>query len=230
MRIKLCKIKVFFYFFRKLKQYSFSLALCKSGSLKNTVKSLIRNGVITAKREQIGYGFGGRSHQYIQQKELNKLHNAILIQGIFSDPKIVKSIFVDSEKRKELAGWARSMLQHRQSALSIGLISNVLESFLCDLESDLDLSVAKLANPFTELPQLALNGLSSTLKVLVAQSAVLSQGDSMMAHYFNGDLEAAKTCAESLSTEDPTVEHYRAMIIKAYKDAKDFDDLLDTFK
>lgn len=154
-------------------------------------------------------------------------HNAVLLQAIYAAPKEVIKIFKNKADRQQMTGWAKSLLMQQQSVAGIGLLAPELPSFFALLESDANLCREKLPNPFVELPQLALDGSSSLLQRMVAQAAVLSSGDSMMAHYFNGDLEAAKRVADSLPPADGILEHYRKMILGSYKEAAEFDRLLD---
>ncbi|MNY83750.1 hypothetical protein D3C86_2267400 [compost metagenome] len=55
-------------------------------------------------------------------------------------------------------------------------------------------------------------------------------GDSMMVHYFNGELEPAHAAAVGLQTDNPLLRQYRQLILDAYQEAKDFDDLLDAWR
>jgi hypothetical protein len=62
---------------------------------------------------------------------------------------------------------------------------------------------------------------------LATQTAALSVGDSMMAHYLNGDLELAYRQACDVQTDNALLMKYRDLIINEYQEAKEFDDLLD---
>ncbi|MDB1124685.1 hypothetical protein [Vibrio algarum] len=84
-----------------------------------------------------------------------------------------------------------------------------------------------LPNPFTELPQLSLSGMTSVTQALIAQSAVLSQGQTMMLHFFNDELELAYNASLNIDCSSPTLDRYRSLIHTRYNEAKSFDSLLD---
>ena len=92
-----------------------------------------------------------------------------------------------------------------------------------------DLSKEKLANPFSDVwPQMGLGPhQGNLLKTLASQTAALSVGDSMMAHYLNGELEQAYEKANGVVTNNALLLKYRDLILSEYQDAKEFDDLLD---
>jgi hypothetical protein len=168
-----------------------------------------------------------RESKQLLRDNLVLFHNAVLLQAIYAAPKEVIKIFNDKTDRQQMTSWAKSLLLQQQSVAGIGLIAPEVPLFFTLLESDADLRAEKLPNPFVELPQLALDGSSSLLQRMIVQAAVLSVGDSMMLHYFNGNLEAAKSAAESLPPTDGILECYRQMIVNRHTEAVEFDQLLD---
>jgi hypothetical protein len=168
-----------------------------------------------------------RESKQILRGSMVLFHNAVLLQAIYAAPKEVIKIFKDEKDRQQMTAWAKSLLLQQQSVAGIGLLAPELPHFFDLLESGADLGVKKLPNPFVELPQLALDGSSSLMQRMVVQAAVLSAGDSMMLHYFNGDLEAAKHIADTLPATNGFLERYRLMIIDRYAEADEFDQLLD---
>ena len=78
-------------------------------------------------------------------------------------------------------------------------------------------------------PAVAVGGVN-LLKALAAQTAALSLGDSMMAHYLSGDLRQAYLLACEVQTQCELLLQYRGLIIREYEEAKDFDDLLDSLR
>ncbi|TOP04209.1 hypothetical protein CGH23_23885, partial [Vibrio parahaemolyticus] len=77
------------------------------------------------------------------------------------------------------------------------------------------------------LPQLSIGNITSVMQALLAQSAVLSDGETMMLYYLNGDLEKAYEAASSLQTEHPVLSKYQSLISQQYLEANEFDNLLD---
>ena len=116
----------------------------------------------------------------------------------------------------------------RQSILAVGIQTTALSELIVKLKSEhIDLSKEKLPNPFQELPQLSLNGVTSVMQALLAQSALLTQGESMIMHFFNQDIEKAYLAACSLGNTTPTLAQYQTLIKQKYLEAVEFDDLLN---
>ncbi|BBB29880.1 hypothetical protein [Neptunomonas japonica] len=205
----------------------FGIDLAHYKPFKDLVYPLVRSGFIQHKRKPIPYSVSDRNHIWIAEGELIKLHNAILIQGVFTDTKTVKSFFEEKAKRVEKAKTIRYLLQDRQSATGIGLISYELQEFFKILESDEDLTSKNLPNPFIELPQLSLSGVTSLMQALLAQSAVISDDDSMLLLYLDGQLEAAWGKAQHLESAHPILLKHKELINQEYLRATEFDQLLD---
>lgn len=68
------------------------------------------------------------------------------------------------------------------------------------------------------------------MHLAAVQAAVLSQGDSMMAYYLNGDLEKAYQAALQIKSDAPALEQYRDLIIRDYRDSKAVKALLDDWR
>ena len=80
------------------------------------------------------------------------------------------------------------------------------------MESDILLSETRLPNPFHELPQLSIGNVTSVMQALLAQSAVLTDGEIMMLYHLNGELQKAYGAAPSLQTEHPVLSKYQSLI------------------
>lgn len=214
----------------------FGIPLARHPALRNAVNTLVKalsqGSVLQLVQEEISFTEGGRKRWTLPRSELIGLNNAILLHGVFGEPKVVIRIFSQPAERRQHAEWARSLLLERQSVASLGLISRELLRFLDLLDSAADLKQERLPNPFENaLPQMGLGDYGGNLlKVLATQTAVLSMGDSMMVHYFNGELEQAHASAVGLQTDNPLLRQYRQMILDAYQEAKAFDDLLDAWR
>lgn len=182
----------------------------------------------------LAYSTGSRNRVRMNPAHITLFRNAILLQGVFGEPKIVVEFLSSkelSQLRKEYAHWARELFLNRQSLAGLGLLRQELLSFL-ELLPAADLRTSRLPNPFVDaLPQMGLGPhKGNLLKTLAAQTAAISLGDGMMIHYLNQDLEQAYACAVELDTDNPLLQKYRALILREYQQAKDFDDLLDSFR
>ncbi|MBU3008593.1 hypothetical protein [Cobetia amphilecti] len=179
----------------------------------------------------IGHGCDSRNRVRINPGDVTLLWNAILLQGIFGEPKVVIQLLEQEKMRTELVEWARELFFERQSLAGLGLLRQELIHLLERLP-DADLKTEELPNPFADaLPQMGLGHLQgNVLKGLAAQTAALSQGDSMMAAYLSGDLEKAYQQALPIETDNEVLAKYRKLIIRRYEDATSFDELLDTFR
>ncbi|MDS1908749.1 hypothetical protein [Vibrio parahaemolyticus] len=205
----------------------FSVELSEHKSFKDLVYPLVRSkGFLLVNKEQMGIG-SEKNHLLIARESLNKFHNAVLLQGFFADSKRVKAIFTDSGKRMEAAEFLNVILAGRQSIIGVGIQSEALEQFINIMKSSVSLSENRLPNPFYELPQLSIGNITSVMQALLAQSAVLSDGETMMLYYLNGDLEKAYEAASSLQTEHPVLSKYQSLISQQYLEANEFDNLLD---
>lgn len=211
-------------------------ALCPSTKDDGTSARMVSKDkprLITLHWLQLESSYRGDSRNSVRIDPNDKtlLWNAILLHGVFGEPKAVVAILSDPEKRREYAEWARAVFLDRQSVAGVGLLRQELFDFLERLPLA-DLRCERLANPFADvLPQMGLGPHGGNLlKTLAAQTAALSIGDSMMAHYLNGDLQEAYEAACAVSTDNPVLLRYRDRILAEYQEAKEFDDLLDSLR
>lgn len=207
----------------------FGIPLAKHEAMRSDVGYLLK---AMAKAGVIKLNEGLLTHKKswsIPASEMLAVRNAVLLQGIFPEPKVVIKLFNSVAERRSHAQWARELLLERQSVAGLALVHNDLIDFLLVLESQADLKTHELANPYPDaLPQIGLaNYGGNLLRALATQTAALSVGDNMMLHYLNGELEQAVTCANSLITNNALLLQYRSLIIREYEQAKEFDDLLD---
>lgn len=220
------------YSFSEAIRLHFGIPLAKHEAMRTDVgyllKAMKKAGVITLEGEQLAHKTSWR----IPATEMIAVRNAVLLQGVFADAKVVIKLFNSVAERRSHAQWARELLLERQSVASLTLVHIDLLSFLQLLESEADLKKHELANPFPDaLPQIGLASYGGNLlRVLAIQTAALTVGDSMMLHYLNGELEQAFACANALNTDNTMLLQYRSLIIREYEQAKEFDDLLDFFR
>ncbi|GAA5525296.1 hypothetical protein Maes01_01862 [Microbulbifer aestuariivivens] len=200
----------------------FGIKLTKHEGLRNKVNSLMRNRVIVYNAQLIVE----RKSRGVPRDQLTTLHNAVIIQALLSDPKKVKRVFEEPNFRQEMVKLFSALLLERRSIVDISLLKPEVLKFLEVLSGTACLREVKLANPFETLPQLVL-GPMDLLQAILAQTASLSNGDAMMAHYLNGNLEAAWESAQKMNSNDPRLQQYRDLVAREYRAAKEFDDLLD---
>lgn len=201
----------------------FAIKLSKHAGLKNKVNSLMRNGLIVYNDQLVVE----RKSRMVPRDQLTTLHNAVIIQSLLPDPKKVKKVFEDQAFRHDMAELFAALLLGRRSIVDISLLKPEVVRFLEILSSAESLREVKLANPFETLPQLVLDGPLDLIQAILAQNTSLSSGDAMMAHYLDGNLEAAWESAQKMNSDDPRLQQYRDLIAREYRAAKEFDDLLD---
>lgn len=212
------------------------IKLSEHAPLRNAVNTLLsamaKAGLVKPIESKIPFSASDRKRLSIPPKDVTTLLNAVLLQGVFAEPKVVIRLFTCMEDRLQHAVWARELLFDRQSVGALGLIRPSLLQFLDMLATaTVDLRTESLPSPFVDnvLPQMGLGPAagSSLLKTLAAQTACLSPGDGMMAMYLEGNLEKAHEAALALETPNPVLNSYRNKILTEYRDAKEFNDLLD---
>lgn len=204
-------------------------------SANTLLNALIKEKVISISKERFEYSTSDRSKLLIPKSSAPCLVNAVILQGVFAEPRIVLGLITGDKDRAEYANWARELLVNRQSVAGLGLVRPDLIKFLDMLGANsVDLRKERLPNPFADtLPQMGIGpaaGAGSLLRLVATQSASLSLGDSMMAHYFDGRLEDAYQAALQICSDNPLLRKYRDLIISEYEEAKAFGDLLEDWR
>ncbi|WP_369989564.1 hypothetical protein [Pseudomonas xanthosomatis] len=179
----------------------------------------------------LGVGKESRNRVLINPDHVTLLWNAILLQGVFGEPKLVIEFIRPNAKRQGMIDWAKELFFERQSLAGLGLLRQELLHFFERLPVA-DLFQERLSNPFADtLPQMGIGHLQGNLlKSLAAQTAALSLGDSMMAHYFSGDLQSAHEKALQVEPKNAMLQQYRNLILREYEEASGFDNLLDSLR
>lgn len=209
----------------------FGIKLSHHTKLKNQLNSLTRNKLIKSEKEDSNLTPGSRGKVRIPISELPTVHNAVLLMGIFGDPKNTKRIFEDHVYRAEMANWVEALLFERQSIVGIDLYSEVVHQFIIHFSDEtFNLKEHKLPTPFVALPQLALEGKSDIFQALLTQSAMQSASDSMMLAYLNNDIDKAYTLSLSVQTDNPALVKYQQLIQRKYQEAVDFEKTLEIFR
>jgi hypothetical protein len=166
---------------------------------------------------------------YLKAGQATILYNALLIDTIVVKPAQVKEVFRDKKKRAEIAELAEVILIGKQTVTGIALCSTSVADFLSGLKGDLNLYEERLANPYKKFPNQLFGSHTGMVRVLLAQSQLLSAGDSMLVHFLNGDIAKANEMAAMLP-DDGDTGLLKEMIQRQYQQASEFDDLLDFFK
>ncbi|HSH87296.1 MAG TPA: hypothetical protein VK958_08630 [Methylophilus sp.] len=204
----------------------FSIKLADYPKFKDEIHSLLR---IKNFIEQDKKLIVQRETVHLYTDQLIKFHNAIILQAFFK-PKIIISIFNDAQSREDASNAIELLIFDRHSILGVGLLSPEITRLLQTLRVDLDLTKEKLPNPFVQLPQLSLSGVTNIMKELLAQSAMLTLDESMVAYYLDGDLEKAFELAKACTANNNLVNKYKQRIISDYENAVEFEKTLDFFK
>ncbi len=197
--------------------------LSQTPSLRNKANSFLRNDLLTFKEELIVH----KKSKLIPETELDTLFNAMLLSSIFADPKEVKSIFCEPDKRQQCTEIVKAIFTRQHSLAGIALSSSNASDFVACLEGNFNLRAARLPNPFKTLPQATLGSNTSLLKVLLTQAAVLEPMDSILMKYLEGEWLEAQRLINQLDITAPGVAELKAEIDHKIRDAEEVDDLLD---
>tara|TARA_R110000868_G_scaffold58122_1_gene179274 strand:- start:56253 stop:56933 length:681 start_codon:yes stop_codon:yes gene_type:complete len=209
----------------------FDLKLSKYEAFRNSVNTLVNTPLFNPKKTEGSYAVGGRKKTYLENSELIKFHNAILLQAIFPAPKTIHKFFEDIiDERHALSKWAHGLLIHQQSISGIGLTSAKLHRYFEVLSTSDDLTKIKLPNPFEILPQVHLKGHTSVCALLSAQSSSMSATDSMVAYFLSDDLENAAKYARQVDSDVQIIRQYQSLILKKYEEAIVFTELLSEWR
>ncbi|WP_139326914.1 hypothetical protein [Shewanella sp. UCD-KL21] len=195
--------------------------------LKNKANSFVRNQLIQTVREE---GVQ-RAKVYIKDlSQLDVLHNALLLDAIFSDTQVVKRIFDDRGYRNECSKTIEKLLCGNNNISGIALQSNQVQIFIDTFASDVDLYKTRLPNPFSTLPQVALGDNTGILHALLINSSTLTSTDSILMAYLQRDFIKAKQLCEYLDDSVLGIKALKQSIEIELQQANEFDDLLDQMK
>lgn len=201
----------------------------ESPLLKDKANSLVRNKLIKVERQEKVQ----RGSVYLAEGQLVVLHNALLLNAVFTDPKQVKKIFEDTAYRKECAAVLKSVFSSQNSLFGISISSKksfeLIHSLECENSQNI-LYKEKLPNPFQQLPQVAMGSNTSLLCALLAQSSILAPADSLLLCFLKGEWQEASVFASQLSSDTPGLTMLQELINQKLKEAQEFDELLDFFR
>lgn len=206
----------------------FSIHVAKDSQfLKNKANSLVRNGLVRTVQDK----HVQRGTVYLEDKsQLTVLHNALIINAIYLDPKEVKRIFEDTAYRAKCAETVNVLLSDMTSIMGIALQNPMVPELVNALRSGDSLYQIKLPNPFSKLPQVALGSNTGLLQALLVQSSVLATTDSVLIAYLQQDWEKAYELCNHLDDSVLGIRELKQSIDSQLQEASDFDDLLDQMK
>lgn len=195
--------------------------------LKNKANSLVRNGLIkTVQKKHVQ-----RATVYLADTaQLTVLHNALIINAIYVDPKDVKQIFDDIAYRAECAQTIKALLSGMNSVLGIALQNSQVQALIDTLSSTVSLYDIKLPNPFSKLPQVAMGDNTGMLNALLVQSSTLASTDTILMAYLQSDWNKAQQLCEQADDSVLGVTELKQAIALRLQEASDFDDLLDQMR
>jgi hypothetical protein len=204
----------------------------ESNCLKGKAMSFVRNGLLPAESEQVVQ----RKQWFVTDADgVTILYNALLLSTFFPDTKYVKTIFSDPKARIEAAEQLKAVITERQTLLGVALLKPAAIELVESLQAgdSFDLRQNRLPSPFESLPALEPGNNMTLMSALLAQSASLDAGDSLLAAYLARDWQrASRLCdeLESLGDVPPGCRSLVEAIRARYREAQEFDDLLDRFR
>lgn len=208
----------------------FGIQLAKNPKIRSCLDNFTRenSGLIPVHRDTVIH----KDNKTIHRDQHTTLFNAVVLQGLFSETRTVRKLLTENKPafRNQMAELAKIILLGRNTLLGISLLPTETLNFIDVLASDADLTKVRLNNPFETLPQVVLESGTNTIQAFLAQTAALSDSDSMMAHYLAGDIEKAWQTARQVTSDNEIVNKYKSLINKEYREASEFDELLDSLE
>lgn len=204
----------------------------ESACLKDKAMSFVRNKLLPAESEQVVQ----RKQWFVTDADgVTILYNALLLSTFFPDTRYVKAIFDNRKTRQEAAGQLKAVITDRQTLLGVALLKPAAIKLVESLQAgdSVDLRKRRLPSPFEALPPLEPGSNMTLMSALLAQSASLDASDSLLAAYLAQDWERANQLCDELESLGEVPEGCRSLIeaVRArYREAQEFDDLLDRFR
>jgi len=198
----------------------------ESPLLKNKAMSLVRNGLIRVEKEPNVQ----RAATYLAKGQETVLFNALVLNAVFPDPKVVKAIFTKRAERNKAVITLKAVLLDQSLLCGVALSSTAALMLVECVESDFDLYAHRLPNPFKILPQVALEENTNLLQALLSQAAMLDPLDSVLMAYLAGDLEQAHAMIIRMGAIGGPLNILAGVIESALTEAQELDDLLDQFE
>mgnify|MGYP000278550566 CR=1 FL=1 len=210
----------------------FGIKLTDFKKFKNKIATLEDNKCILLEIEKSTGATGSRGKRSYLPRQLNRLHNVVLISGFFSKPAIVKDVVEKLSRRKEHVEALRNLLAGRDRVGNIQFDVGALSKFFDCLESCQSLDDQRFPNPFIQLPQVIDNGSGQFSCVLDAYNSAdmeITQLEKMLAAYLGYEIELAYQLSTSLDVESDSVFKMKQWVEREYQEAQCFDDLLESF-
>ncbi|MEY8198603.1 MAG: hypothetical protein RPS47_05130 [Colwellia sp.] len=210
----------------------FRIKLTDFPKFKNKIATLEDKACISLEVEKATGATGSRGKRFYLPRQLNRLHNIILISGFYSKPAIVKDVADKLNRRQEHVAALRELLAGRDRIGNIQFDVGALTQFLNCLESCQSLDDQRLPNPFIQLPQVIDSGSGQFPCVLDAYNSAdmaLTQVEKMLAAYLDYDIELAYQLSSSLEDSAGSSLKIKQWIEREYHEAQRFDDVLESF-
>ncbi|QPL54600.1 hypothetical protein [Vibrio navarrensis] len=211
-----------------------------SEPLRLKANAYLRNNVIPPS-SVVDEGFsdasmGKRSKKWLKSQALDCLFNALVLDGFFNDPKLVKAIFEDSAKRVTNAALCEEVLLKAQAVTEVMHLSQAAQQFLSQLRDDaFNLRESRLVCPFADqrLPQvdLAMQNTGLLYQLLRSQRLSLSHKEQILLCWLEQDLLAAAQLADqvdlALLQGDMGLAELVQKVRREYQEAQSFNALLN---
>lgn len=204
----------------------FDIKITECEKLRTAVNSLIDNDVIPIERIPGPH----HSQRRLHEQQLPALHNAVLLHALFGDVRLIKAIFNDRSVRCTQAELAAAILFQRNSLMGIALQGTAVQGLVSALRGDLDLRHERLPNPFAILPYQMNGNVGGLLVSLLAQSATVSAGDSVLLAYLQGELGLARQRILAMTELPPELVHLQQRILDDCRDAEELDAFLSNLR
>lgn len=210
----------------------FSLKLSDYPKFKEKLTTLEDNGALLINKTPPSGGHKSRGRREYFPEHLILLHNVVLISAIYPKPEVVLDIIKNLSYRLNCAKELDRLLNGRHEVGGIEFDSANLALFLAELKSAKTLNEFKLSNPFKVLPQTIPHSVDGYLSVLSAfhlPDASSSDFDKMMAFYLDQKISEAYELTQTLTNVTNDQKRYVDLVLNTYHQAKEFDDVLESF-
>lgn len=209
----------------------FKFNLTSFTQFRTKISTLEDNGSIQLEKESPTGAIGSRGRRFYLERQLNRLHNVVLISGFYSKPAIIKDVADNLERRQEHVAHLRDLLEGRDRVGDIEFDVEKLKVFLDKLDLCQSLDDERLPIPFKKLPQVIDNGTGKSPTVLEAYSndSSTSPLEKILAAYLDDDIKQAYRLSKTLGKQTGTPLKIKQWIEREYREAQNFNDLLGSF-
>ena len=214
-------------------RHLFGVELSEHRGLKESVTGLCRYEVSKGRpwiqQAEVPIDFGKKSHWFLPEEELTKLHNAVLLLGFGLKPKRIFEIFSSIKERFKWGAATRLLVEGRPNVGEIGFLPLETRLFFEQMQtSGFDLGTERLSNPFLALPQTAKIEGNTLVDAILLQGVMAPLHEQMLAHFIQGDIERAWQASQRLDNSPPGLNQLTSLIEKEYASAQELSNYLDS--